>query len=440
MADRHVQQGFRLVIKIALIFALISIIAYIAKTLLSQGNQVIPPIRFEDLSPIWVRPYQPVTDVPDRTNPEQNPAKDKPGDEHEQAVVVMEKPDSPCISQIDSMLSDFISRCIDPNAEIIKRQNVYDTVQELVKLLKDNPETPSIVMNLPDEETVEIPGLAKNLAKVPLVEHTVTATEILLDMMKETYTDYEVRIPMAIIAGLAHDIGKIRSAEPQHEQNIDSARANDKNHSSLSASLLSGLFALSDPPHWAGYILSAIKTHHETPSEQFAVCLKKADLQARNYELIRFMPGHKILPFKTWFDTEKFVKKYIEPFVNVTQAGGCAAFTLHDIVYVETEHIKKAVRSMASDMNIFDITLHIATEEGNILRETVSRLRKENYIHDILQQPRVTIQFQLVDKTEKPRKMKMRLTPFRADAFNLQELETRKAGFLLDLIDIKYIG
>ncbi|MDZ7261662.1 MAG: HD domain-containing protein, partial [candidate division KSB1 bacterium] len=118
--------------------------------------------------------------------------------------------------------------------------------------------------------------------------------------------------------GLSHDIGKIEGSP----------------HSSLSAEKLKAL--IPDDVFWKEKILDAVKKHHSRTDDEYSTLLRKADIQARNYEMARFTPGITVSPLERWFDADEFMVKYLEPLVNVTQTNDTIAFTLNGIVYLKT--------------------------------------------------------------------------------------------------------
>jgi HD superfamily phosphohydrolase YqeK len=160
-------------------------------------------------------------------------------------------------------------------------KNIFDKVSEeiIIELLKllDEKGNISSVRRKEGDSNNEIPDITYQIiAKVPLYEHSIRVAEEIIKL-----TDVGISSPFtkqkAVIAALAHDIGKIF--------------ANEDNYKKFDHPALSATFLEKNIPAFQNYngreeILNAIRGHHK--SSAYAILtdfLKKADKSAREIEM-----------------------------------------------------------------------------------------------------------------------------------------------------------
>ena len=325
----------------------------------------------------------------------------------------------------------FYDECIKPYIGSVT-QDVRKVVEVLLKLLDMYGNNSSVVVRPGDTEAGDISTVIGVVRKVTLRDHTYSVTRILINSVKKVYWDYAEMVPPAIVAGLGHDIGKI----PELTQ------GDKRSHEILSGEILEGIIQdVQDRVQGAGFdkikevVLSAVKNHHTQTNEQFTVLLKEADQTARGYELAMHTQGMKVLPFTAWFEPEEYVNTYIAPEVNVSQGNTCQAFSFNGIVYVRTDYLYKAGQMMCRDKNVIDVRMLYDSEEQNVIRRIVNELRTVEYIHPILESPRIMMKCELVQKMG-IKNTTMTVTPFVGNIFNLETLEKRKADFLVNIKDV----
>jgi len=436
-------------IQTVLILALGTIIAAIIYTFLNGSKQkrkeiVIP---LQDLSRIWVvlnkgmeekidediekeqknldPDRETLVDITPNDNPEPNP-------EPKPEVKPNIKPDDNPI--IDTT---FYEECIAPYMNMLKAKNLDIVVKKLLTILDKYKDTSSIVQKPYDEEAGDLYIILDAIKSINIRDHTYSVTRILIDSIKDAYPNYKEIMPIAIIAGLAHDLGKIKELTNKEE-----------NHSTLSVQVFAEIVNeimenISEDKQPNKTILElavqAIKNHHTQTTNQLTTLLKKADQTARGYELMLRAKGMKVMSFYTWFNVEKYISSYIVPEINVTQGNTCRAFSYNGVVYVRTEYLHEAAYRMCTDLKIIDTFLLYESEKQNVIRKIVTTLNDAGYIHDMLQSPRISMKFELVMKMGGPKKNILTLTPLKSDSFDLQNLEQKKTDFLIHIEDVKKI-
>jgi hypothetical protein len=112
----------------------------------------------------------------------------------------------------------------------------------------------------------------KMLAMVSLAEHTIHVAEEMLNLVP-----YGPNLPPALIAALAHDLGKIPKYRKQYYSLGD--------HAFISMTVLEGIQGFKDLIY-ADEVLQAVRDHHLKPKNFLGEKLKEADTKARRRELI----------------------------------------------------------------------------------------------------------------------------------------------------------
>lgn len=112
----------------------------------------------------------------------------------------------------------------------------------------------------------------KMLAMVTLSEHTIHVAEEMINLVP-----YGPNLPPALIAALAHDLGKIPKYRKQYYSLGD--------HAFISMTVLEGIQGFKELIY-ADEILQAVRDHHLKPKNFLGEKLKEADTKARRRELV----------------------------------------------------------------------------------------------------------------------------------------------------------
>jgi hypothetical protein len=330
-------------------------------------------------------------------------------------------------SFISRPVRDFLEECIIPHKNMIEQQKVADVVKELILLLDTHKDCGSVVTDKLDSEACDLISVRENLARMPLLEHSFSVTKNLIAVIKENYVDYEIHIPKAIIAGLAHDIGKIPELRSSNAYNT-------YEHPMISANKLMEMFAGKDI-FWIRQVVKAVEDHHVYSKDNFTLMLVKADREARQMELLKFTSNYKIDHFKNWFMVEEFLKK-IEPKVNHGQTyNKCEAFSFRDIIYCQPDFLYNLAKKYCRESNILDMNFIYDSNKQTALRLIVQALRQERLIPDFLGNNRFAMKVAIYYRSGA--NISMMVTPIRAPGiFDMNKLESRKKDYLTTVVRV----
>jgi hypothetical protein len=149
--------------------------------------------------------------------------------------------------------------------------NVRVVLNNLLTLLDVEGSVPSVVSGQYETESKIPEDTYKMLSKVTLAEHSIHVAEEILDLIP-----YGPSLPIALIAALAHDIGKIPKYKKQYYSLGD--------HAFISMTVLETMNGFKDLVY-ADDILQAVRDHHLKPKTFVGEKLKEADTKARRKEL-----------------------------------------------------------------------------------------------------------------------------------------------------------
>lgn len=312
------------------------------------------------------------------------------------------------------------SSCILPHWKAFISQDALGITAELIKLLETHGDCPSILIRLKDTESYNLMSIRESLARITLKEHSYCVVQNLTRAFKRDYPDYSVHMPAAVIAALAHDIGKI----PELFDHFSDIRE----HPLISGRQLAQMFAGKNEA-LAAKVIKAVENHHSEEGDNFARMLKQADREARQTEILKLSQNSKIAPMSSWFSLEDFYKR-LEPHINFARgASGWKAFSFRGIIYCRPDLIYKTVKDLCVEFNVVDLMFLDDSALEKAIDKVVRYLRDHDMIPDQLRPNRFVRRY--VIKTHTSRSYKVILTPIRPVAFyNMREIEARKIGFL----------
>jgi len=166
-------------------------------------------------------------------------------------------------------------------------QNIRACIDELLELLDDEGDCPSVVKrNRKEAEAGLAPNVFDILATVPLYRHSLNvAREI------ATLCTQKVVVPKAIIAALAHDLGKLPSYQASLYATGD--------HPYIASIVLGSITTFQDLAY-ADEVVDAVRQHHRPePELELAQKLKAADQTSRSKEIASMLGPSREDPIKT---------------------------------------------------------------------------------------------------------------------------------------------
>lgn len=380
-------------------------------------------VPLNDLAQIWLKYNNDVIAINETTEGVEA-LYSKQSDEEDGAKEEKKSPSPPKAYVQGSVLIGLIEK-LKPYEEVFIAQNADALFKALIGELDRFGHCSSVVTRSNDSEAVELYSVRDNLSRVSLKEHSVGVTNRIISLLERTYHDFENHIPRAVIAALSHDLGKI----PEYWA---SGAYNTYEHPLVSASKLKELAGNAQIP-WIEDAIRAVKDHHIHTNNQFSALLKEADRGARELELLKFSGELSIMPMEQWLDPAKLVK-LLEPHVNVLKNGKWQAFSFGGIVYCTPGFLYEQAKALCRQAKALDLTVTYESEKESALRRITGILKQAEYIPDLLQQNYYARKVEIAAVGGKKRFI---LTPLKGEHFNLQELESRRIGYLLSIKEVR---
>jgi hypothetical protein len=376
-------------------------------------------LSLDDLCPLWIKynsSFRPADVVKEPgesivAGPEETVLPIPPGEDKGVQA------DQPASGKAIVTVQAFYNEVIEPHRESLI--GVLEGINRIMELLEQYGDCPSVVDTMSDSERNEVTRIGDILSKVTLRDHTFNVTRIALRLLKETYHDPIGYIPVAIIAALGHDLGKI----PELRSQSTYVKAD---HPRTSVSIIEGIFDQDKGAHWLKVATKVIGEHHQSATEPLSELLKEADGKARQME-IEQVQMRASRAWEEWFNFREFLRQ-LGPVVNVTQTGNAFRAFSHDgTVYCDPTFLYETARAMAAQRSIIDITLLRDTDKDRALRRIVESLRSGDMLTPEIGKGYTTRRYEIQVEQGKPKKML--LVPIKAGAFeNQAEFEEIKTS------------
>jgi len=342
-------------------------------------------------------------------------------------------------------------------------------VEGILKILDQEGDCPSVVNSHGEIEANLETGVYNRLARVTLREHALDTARAMLRLV-----DLGPMTPMAIIAALGHDLGKI----PDYRQQLYSLG----DHPVISVTILDKIPGFSGMPN-RGEIITAIRDHHRKPIDFFSMKLKEADQEARKKELARnfslgdpgtgreSLPREEVEPRRVasardtiprddenktedrkrrrkprevelpWYDGKAILQE-IAGRVNKVDEGRWEAFSMaNGYVYVQVGLMWSVAKKVARGNGDPSVLIADSDEElrANILYSIVERLKtEENAIaRGLIRDGYFSAPF-VVTMRDGTVHSKASYVPFNLEAFGMlpSELESQKYGKVREIVDV----
>ena len=354
---------------------------------------------------------------------------------------------------------------------------------EILRLLDREGQCPSVVDVQGDVEAAWEQNTYQILAKTTLLDHSLNVAEQVVKLLSD-HQAWHV-IPDTMVAALGHDLGKLKSAR-------GSLYALGE-HPLAAGAIISGISGFKELSRKED-ILRAIKMHHKMPEGLLGKTLKKADQQARQQELERWVGveatekikesheeeakekpskpssreavqrvqadiyGEPIDPVPSreeiappqrmdisrWFDAAGFLAM-LKPYINRLDGRRFMAFSMADgLVYFQVKVLEEVARKQAQEAGCMEIAT--MAQDDSTMRQVLFSV-----VQHLRQQPEV-IAAHLIKATYfggyflVTRKFNTKIrgyyTPFHAEAFgSIAEMERSKPDLLRDILDVSpYTG
>jgi len=375
-------------------------------------------LSLDDLCPLWIKyntSFKNAAEKPQRievVRPELTPA----AASHPEAA-----PSSPPpTGRAHVLVQAFYGEVVEPCREALMKNHMLEGLNRIVDLLEQHGDCSSVAALPGDSEMGDLKRVGDMLSRVTLREHSFHVTRIALGLLKETYKDPVGYIPLALIVGLGHDLGKI----PALRKEGTYAKAD---HPRLSVAILEEIFVRDVQSHWFSMVRKAVAEHHESTTDLFSSLLKEADGRARQLEIDE--EGHRASQsWEAWFDVTTFLAM-VGAKVDVIQTGHLLyAFSIDETVYCDPTFLYETAGALALTKNVLDITLLRDTDKDRALQRIVGSLRTANAVSPVLGEGYTTRRFMV--EIEQARPTKKSLVPLNVEAFpNHDQFEDTKKTY-----------
>ena len=354
---------------------------------------------------------------------------------------------------------------------------------EILRLLDREGHCPSVVDVQGDVEAAWEQNTYRILAKTTLLDHSLNVAQQVVKLLSD-HQAWHV-IPDTMVAALAHDLGKLKSAR-------GSLYALGE-HPLAAGAIISGIPGFKELSRKED-ILRAIKMHHKMPEGLLGKTLKKADQQARQQELERGVGeaapeetkesyekeapekppqpsareavqrvqadiyGENINPapsraeiappqrmdISSWFDAAGYLAM-LKPYINRVEGRRFLAFSMADgLVYFQVKVLEEVARKQAQKAGCMEIATMAQDDPSmrQVLFSVVQQLRKE---HEVIATGLIKAAYfggYFLVTRKFNTKIRGYYTPFHAEPFgSIAEMERSKPDLLRDILDVSpYTG
>lgn len=328
------------------------------KTTLKNGKRVIT---LEDLSKIWMEDANGRTlSTAEETEPEiQAPVKTS----NVKTEIADERPLAEATGEEirinNPVLAEFIK-----NERILQvsksNKNMSKVILAVIKIFDEYGDEPSVVDIAGDHDRADKTNNQFDaLRNVSILQHSIDV----FDCMVNKHKGSNIVKPKAFIASFCHDLGKISA---YRSGSYVTGKHPDASYQALIK--LDGFSELKEDVRTD--LIDAVRLHHMSPNNPFAIELQEADRKARSIELDRYvMQGNTaveaIAPITPkpqestaytreeiildWLNIDQFLKRIGEK-INVVTGKRWEAFSMSDgSVYVQLGLIESTLKRMAAE-------------------------------------------------------------------------------------------
>lgn len=324
----------------------------------------------------------------------------------------------------------FLADMIMPRRTDFHSFGVLGVAYELVRILDDHGSCPSVVQTLKrhDADTV-LDG--KALSLVSLAEHSYRVARQMVDLYREHKRgrDWEMLAPHLVIAGLAHDLGKIPDFRERHVEKYAMA-----DHPIIGAAVIEEIFASYRTSIPYG-LREAILNHHRGDEQENLLLeyLRKADTLAREEE-VRIHAERACQSWEQWFIPKEFLA-LLTTEANVMRGNNCQIFTFKSVVYVAPDLLYNKTLAYAKSKRVVDPAFISSQNNPLALKRIVGTLRQHGMLSGELPSDYYGMLYQIATKKFF---FKLFLTPLKIEAFDVfpSIFEDRKVGWLKIIVSV----
>lgn len=258
------------------------------------------------------------------------------------------------------------------------------------------------------------------LRKITLLEHSINTAVIMLKAIRNP----GIYAGQLIIAGLAHDLGKVPAADT----------LNIGDHPRISVMLLNSIEGFRELPY-TKEVETAILNHHGKSENDLGEKLFKANADARKYELSQYIANAEDNTSKDikHIDISTFIH-VLSKAVNPANSKRIDLFSFGDKVYVKPNALFKILKAASSGVE--EVTSDDDSKK-EILRNAVMELSHNGLIDEAIDIKKGYFSSPFVVEMKDGTNHRVYFTVFHLDTLdNPQNIKSRRSGILNEIIAV----
>jgi len=354
LLDNHRNAIYMLIVLEQFLF--ISVLLWQNNRLRNRSNCSVKYVHIEDIASIWLQNQRIKENI-----------KKEVMAESKKEFNTQEKKPPLYVNFKKQRSNELFNNIVMPHIDRLLDEEV-DIIIELLKLIEDKGiDTPSVVsFTEKDPETkykkdiLTEDGLTSYqiLRKVSLYDHTLNVVNSIYEELKRhSKTNYVLLLGKAIIAALAHDIGKIKKMEERLENVSPEIFSSQPHHQ------ISKIFFMKMYPNYRDrkIVIEAIENHHsiKVPSGNDLIkLLITADKGARDFEIDEY--------FKSDGKQEKLISKREKKQVALNDKE-------QEPVTIEAQSVKEEVKDSDNENKVLKDQLAKVLVENRLLEDKASK-------------------------------------------------------------------
>lgn len=337
-------------------FVFISVLMWQNHRLKNRSNCSVKYVHIEDIASIWLQNQRIKENI-----------KKEYDAEAKKEYTAQEKKPPLYVNFKKQRSNDLFNNIVMPHIDRLLDEEV-DIIIELLRLVEDKgQDTPSVVsFTEKDPETkykkdvLTEDGLTSYqiLRKVSLYDHTLNVVNSIYEELKRhSKTNYVLLLGKAIIAALAHDMGKIKKMEERLENVSPEIFSSQPHHQ------ISKIFFMKMYPNYRDrkIVIEAIENHHsiKVPSGNDLIkLLITADKGARDFEIDEY--------FKSDGKQEKLISKREKKQVSLNDKEKAP-------VTIEAQAVKEETKDSDNENKVLKDQLAKVLVENRLLEDKASK-------------------------------------------------------------------
>ena len=324
----------------------------------------------------------------------------------------------------------FLAGVVTPHQDRFHSSGLLEIAYDLVMILDEQGFCPSVVQTLKRHDAdAALDG--KFLSLVPLDEHSYRVARMMVDLYRERSKGlfWDTLAPHLVIAGLAHDLGKIPAFRERHVERYVMA-----DHPIIRAAVIEEILASNKQEMLYG-LKEAILNHHRGEDQENLLLeyLRKADALAREEE-VRIHSERAWMEWEKWFIPKEFLA-LLAPEINIMRGSTCQIFSFESVVYATSDFLYHKAIAYAKSKKVVDPAFVSSHNKPLALKRIVGTFRQHGMLSGNLPPDYYGMLHQV---TTKRFFFKLFLTPFRIEAFGIfpSVFEKRKIGWLKIIVSV----